>query len=48
MTVEQAVRRMGPIAGAFALDQQFSGARARREFGWTPTRLDALTELALG
>ncbi|MFF4136412.1 hypothetical protein ACFY1B_33785 [Streptomyces mirabilis] len=26
----------GPIAEAFALDQQLSGARARRELGWTP------------
>lgn len=48
LTVEEAVRRMGPIAEAFALDQQFSGARARRELGWTPTRLDALAELAQG
>ncbi|MFJ5225571.1 NAD-dependent epimerase/dehydratase family protein [Streptomyces sp. NPDC088400] len=48
LTLEEAVRRMGPIAEAFALDQQFSGARARRELGWTPTRLDALTELAQG
>ena len=46
LTVEEAVRRLGPIAEAFALDQQFSGARARRELGWTPTHLDALAELA--
>ncbi|WP_327153634.1 hypothetical protein OHU45_04430 [Streptomyces tubercidicus] len=48
LTIEGAVRRMGPIAEAFALDQQFSGARARRELGWSPTRLDALAELAQG
>ncbi|MFJ2721617.1 NAD-dependent epimerase/dehydratase family protein [Streptomyces sp. NPDC087437] len=42
----EAVRRMGPIAEAFALDQQLTGARARRELGWTPTHLDALAELA--
>ncbi|MFJ6085531.1 NAD-dependent epimerase/dehydratase family protein [Streptomyces sp. NPDC092369] len=48
LTVEEAERRMGPIAEAFALDQRFSGARARDELGWTPTRLDALTELAQG
>ncbi|MFE9997267.1 hypothetical protein [Streptomyces avermitilis] len=42
------MQRMGPIAEVFALDQQFSGARARRELGWTPTRLDALAELAQG
>ncbi|MFD4621012.1 NAD-dependent epimerase/dehydratase family protein [Streptomyces sp. NPDC058475] len=48
LTLEEAMQRMGPIAEAFALDQQFSGARARRELGWTPTRLDALAELAQG
>lgn len=48
LTLDEAVQRMGPIAEAFALDQQFSGARARRELGWTPTRLDALAELTRG
>ncbi|MFJ1748205.1 NAD-dependent epimerase/dehydratase family protein [Streptomyces sp. NPDC088116] len=48
LTLDESVRRMGPIAEAFALDQQFSGARARRELGWTPTRIDALAELAQG
>lgn len=48
LSLDEALRRMGPIAGAFALDQQLTGARARRELGWTPTRLDALAELAQG
>ncbi|MFI2292079.1 NAD-dependent epimerase/dehydratase family protein [Streptomyces niveus] len=48
VTLEEAVRRMGPLAEAFALDQQLSGARARRELGWKPTRLDALADLAQG
>lgn len=48
LTLEEAERRMGPIAEAFALDQRFSGARARRELGWTPSRLDALAVLAQG
>ncbi|WP_285427361.1 hypothetical protein [Streptomyces sp. ISL-1] len=40
---------MGPIAEAFAaLDQQLTGARARRDLGRTPTRPDALAELAQG
>lgn len=39
---------MGPLAEAFALDQQLSGARARRELGWKPSRLDALADLAQG
>jgi len=46
LTLDEAERRMGPIAEAFALDQRLTGARAQRELGWTPTHLDALTELA--
>ncbi|MET9551604.1 NAD-dependent epimerase/dehydratase family protein [Streptomyces sp. NPDC006645] len=48
VTLEEAVRRMGPIAEAFALDQRLSGDRARRELGWTPTRLDARADLGQG
>ncbi|MFE7530624.1 NAD-dependent epimerase/dehydratase family protein [Kitasatospora sp. NPDC057542] len=46
LSLDEAVRRMGPIAEAFALDQQLTGARARHELGWTPTHLNALAELA--
>ncbi|WP_055588855.1 NAD-dependent epimerase/dehydratase family protein [Streptacidiphilus griseoplanus] len=46
LTLDEARTRMGPIAEAFALDQQLTGARARRELGWTPTRTDPLEELA--
>ena len=46
LSLDEAVRRMGPIAEAFALDQQLTGARARHELGWTPTHLNALTDLA--
>ncbi|MEU8638892.1 NAD-dependent epimerase/dehydratase family protein [Amycolatopsis sp. NPDC048633] len=45
LTLAEAVERMGPIAEAFALDQQLTPARAHRELGWTPRHLDALTEL---
>ncbi|MEY9964159.1 nucleoside-diphosphate-sugar epimerase [Streptacidiphilus sp. MAP12-16] len=48
LSLEEALKQMGPIAEAFALDQQLTGARARRELGWTPTRLDALAELSQG
>jgi nucleoside-diphosphate-sugar epimerase len=48
LTLEEAIQRMGPIAEAFALDQQLTGARARRQLGWTPTHLNALAELAQG
>jgi nucleoside-diphosphate-sugar epimerase len=47
LTLAEAEGRMGPIAEAFALDQQFTPERARRELGWTPRRLDALAELRL-
>jgi nucleoside-diphosphate-sugar epimerase len=46
LTLEQAVERMGPIAEAFALDQQMTGVRARRELGWSPRHVDVLSELA--
>lgn len=46
LTLEEACTRMGPIAEAFALDQRLTGARARRELGWAPTRPDPLAELA--
>jgi nucleoside-diphosphate-sugar epimerase len=45
LSLAEATERMGPIAEAFALDQQLTPARARRELGWTPRHLDALTEL---
>lgn len=45
---EEARRRMGAVADAFALDQQFTPARARTETGWTPVRTDPLAELARG
>jgi nucleoside-diphosphate-sugar epimerase len=46
VTTGQALERMGPVAEAFALDQQFTPARARAELGWVPAHTDPLTELA--
>ncbi|MFB6979442.1 NAD-dependent epimerase/dehydratase family protein [Streptomyces scopuliridis] len=46
LSMDEATERMGPVAEAFALDQQLTGARARRQLGWNPVRLDPLTELA--
>jgi nucleoside-diphosphate-sugar epimerase len=46
LSLEQAHEQMGPIADAFALDQQLSSAKAQRELGWTPTHTDPLNELA--
>ncbi|MDQ7809157.1 NAD-dependent epimerase/dehydratase family protein [Amycolatopsis sp. A133] len=46
LSLEQAREQMGPIADAFALDQQLTSAKAQRELGWTPVHTDPLTELA--
>ncbi|MBC7274527.1 MAG: NAD-dependent epimerase/dehydratase family protein [Streptomyces sp.] len=46
ISLKEARERMGPIADAFALDQQFTPARARDELGWTPAHTDPLTVLA--
>ncbi|SEF23993.1 Nucleoside-diphosphate-sugar epimerase [Amycolatopsis pretoriensis] len=48
ITLDEARERMGPIADAFALDQQLTSAKARRELGWTPEHLDPLSDLAGG
>ena len=48
ISLEQAREQMGPIADAFALDQQLTPARARKELGWTPTHTDPLVVLARG
>lgn len=37
---------LGEWARGYALDQQLSGAKARRELGWTPTHLDPEREIA--
>jgi nucleoside-diphosphate-sugar epimerase len=47
-SLEQALEEMGPIAEAYALDQQVSGDKARRELGWSPAHLDAVADLAAG
>lgn len=38
---------LGDWAKGYALDQQLSGAKARRELGWTPQHLDPEREIAL-
>ena len=37
---------LGEWARGYALDQQLSGAKARRELGWTPKHFDPETEIA--
>ncbi|ONI74340.1 NAD-dependent epimerase [Kribbella sp. ALI-6-A] len=46
ITLDQARDEMGPIADAFALDQQFTPAKAQRELGWSPRHTDPLAVLA--
>ncbi|ALO91566.1 NAD-dependent epimerase/dehydratase [Streptomyces hygroscopicus subsp. limoneus] len=46
ITLERARERMGPVADAFALDQQLTPARAESELGWTPAHTDPLAVLA--
>lgn len=48
ISLEQARERMGPVADAFALDQQLTPARAEAELGWTPAHTDPLSVLARG
>jgi nucleoside-diphosphate-sugar epimerase len=38
---------LGEWARGYALDQQMSGAKARRDLGWRPTHLDPEREIAL-
>jgi nucleoside-diphosphate-sugar epimerase len=37
---------LGPWASGYALDQQLSGAKARRDLGWKPAHLDPEGEIA--
>jgi len=46
ITRAQARDRMGAVADAFALDQQFTPAKAQRELGWTPRHTDPLAILS--
>lgn len=48
ITLEQARAQMGPVADAFALDQQLTYAKAEAELGWTPKHTDPLAVLASG
>jgi nucleoside-diphosphate-sugar epimerase len=48
ITLEQARTDMGPVADAFALDQQFTAAHAQAELGWTPAHIDPLAVFAQG
>lgn len=45
ITLDEARERMGPVADAFALDQQLTSAKAQRELGWTPVHADPLSVL---
>ena len=46
ITFEQAQADMGPVAEAFALDQQLTPDKAQRELGWIPEHTDPLAAFA--
>jgi nucleoside-diphosphate-sugar epimerase len=46
--VEETQSRLGAVEGAFALDQQASGRKAREELGWAPAAPTLVSELASG
>jgi nucleoside-diphosphate-sugar epimerase len=46
ITLAEAREQMGPIADAFALDQQLTSSRAQSELGWTPSHTDPLVVLS--
>jgi nucleoside-diphosphate-sugar epimerase len=48
ISLAAAYDQMGVIAGAYALDQQLTSDRARRELGWEPKHLDAVADIAAG
>ena len=48
ISLAQAHERMGPIADAFALDQQLTSAKAQRELDWAPTYPDPLAVFERG
>jgi nucleoside-diphosphate-sugar epimerase len=47
-TEQESEARLGPLAGAFLLDQQATGAKARAELGWEPTGPTLLEDLESG
>lgn len=47
-SAEDTESRLGALAGAFLLDQQASGAKARTELGWKPTAPSMLEDLSSG
>jgi nucleoside-diphosphate-sugar epimerase len=46
VSAETIAAELGDWAKGFALDQQLSGAKARRELGWMPEHLDPESEIA--
>jgi nucleoside-diphosphate-sugar epimerase len=47
-TDEETEARLGPLAGAFDLDQQATGTKARAELGWEPTGPSLVEDLSSG
>jgi nucleoside-diphosphate-sugar epimerase len=47
VSAEAIAAELGEWARGYALDQQLSGAKARREIGWKPEHLDPEGEIAM-
>lgn len=45
-SVEDAVSELGAWAVGYAIDQQMSGAKARRELGWVPAHPDPIADIS--
>jgi nucleoside-diphosphate-sugar epimerase len=46
VSADEIAAELGEYARGFALDQQLSGAKARRTLGWEPQHLDPESEIA--
>jgi len=44
--IEEAVAEQGEWARGYAIDQRLSGAKARRELGWSPAHLDPIADIS--
>lgn len=46
ISADTAAAQLGEWARGYAMDQQLSGEKARRDLGWRPTHLDPLSDIA--
>jgi len=44
--IEEAIAELGDWARGYAIDQRMSGAKARRELGWSPAHTDPIADIS--